>query len=201
MIKMELLGYGPNFNIALNMPLEQLKFYCISNELFRKICSDQEFWIERLRREYLTLIQYKPVDMTYGQYYTGLETKNIKIVYVAYNARLIGVIPMFSTDMMGDVFQRAVDLLKVIDPTFDPSETFLDSMQFGTTPSAKYGEVTIRHGVVEDELKSRAAKRSVQKPWLDWNYIQGPTFWNDLEIISMFSTELYPEGQEPVFWK
>lgn len=65
----EQLGHNPNFEIALNMPLEQLRFYCINNELFKSICKDQEFWRERLRREYPNIIQYKPEDITWGQYY------------------------------------------------------------------------------------------------------------------------------------
>ena len=33
----EKLGHDPNFEIALNMPLEQLRFYCVNNQLFRQI--------------------------------------------------------------------------------------------------------------------------------------------------------------------
>jgi hypothetical protein len=107
---MELLGYGPNFNIALNMSLDQLKFYCTSNELFRSICSNQEFWLQRLQNEYPKIIQYKPFDMSYGQYYTILAEDKMKIILVTYHDHSIGSIPMFSTDDLKDLVKRVNDL-------------------------------------------------------------------------------------------
>ena len=65
----EQLGYNPNFEIALNMSLDQLRFYCTSNFLFRDICGEEEFWLERLRRYYPKVIQYKPDNLTWAQYY------------------------------------------------------------------------------------------------------------------------------------
>jgi hypothetical protein len=119
----EQLGYGANFNIALNMPLEQLKFYCVSNELFRKICSDQEFWHQRLQNEYPNSIQYNPENMTYGQYYNSLNEGIIKTVVVIYVDKILGSIPMFSADTQGDIYQRAINKLIAKNINFDPNKT------------------------------------------------------------------------------
>jgi hypothetical protein len=110
----EQLGYGPNFNIALNMSLEQFKFYCVSNELFRKICSNQDFWLQRLQNEYPTLIQNKPVNMTYGQYYIYLKGR--KFIAVAYNNQIVGTIQVQPKDYSGDVYDKALAIIKSIDP-------------------------------------------------------------------------------------
>lgn len=61
----EQLGHNPNFEISLNMSLDQLKFYCTSNEQFRTICEDQEFWRERVLREYPIILPYKPLDISW----------------------------------------------------------------------------------------------------------------------------------------
>jgi hypothetical protein len=124
----EQLGYGPNFEIALNMPFEQLRFYCVSNELFRSICSDQEFWLQRLQREYSVLIQYKPIDQTYAQYYNDLKIGNVKFVPVVYIDRTIGIIPMFTTDKLNNVNQRAIDLFLSKGFNVDPAETYIQDI-------------------------------------------------------------------------
>jgi hypothetical protein len=112
---MEQLGYGPNFNIALHMSLDQLKFYCVRNELFKSICSNQEFWLQRLRCEYSSLIQYKPEDMTYGQYYTELAEERRKFVDVFFSGNNIGKILTLSSDRIKDVANKVYDLFLLLD--------------------------------------------------------------------------------------
>jgi hypothetical protein len=123
----EQLGYNANFEIALHLPFENLKTYCVSSDLFRSICSNQEFWRQRLQNDAPNAVQYKPNDMTYGQYYTALAENSIKTVYVLYNGRDIGSIPMFPTDTKDiDVYERALDLLhsKGINPNLITSDLF-----------------------------------------------------------------------------
>jgi hypothetical protein len=110
----EQLGYGPNFNIALNMSLDQLKFYCVNNELFRKICSNQDFWLQRLQNEYPTLINDKPFDMTYGQYYIYLKER--KFISVAYNNQIVGEIEVHPGDNLKDVYDKALFTISSINP-------------------------------------------------------------------------------------
>lgn len=105
------LGYAPNFEIALNMSLEQLRFYCTSNELFRSICSDQEFWRQRLQNEYSDVIQHKPINMTYGQYYTALKERQIEFVDIVYDDKYITTILVLDGDSEEWVIQKSLNVL------------------------------------------------------------------------------------------
>jgi hypothetical protein len=190
---MENLGYGFNFNIALNMSLEQLRFYCTSNELFKRICSNQEFWLQRLQREYPDIIKYKPIDMTWSQYSTGLESGNIKVVYVVYNGEMIGKILMFSTDRMTDVYSRAINLLS-IEPNIDPTSIYISASTFATNSDSNYldldeAELTT---TVKRALKDPLYQQSVQRIWCD------NSFFNDLEIMSIFNEDLF--RLHPRYW-
>lgn len=210
----EQLGRSPNFEIALNMSLEQLRFYCTSNEVFRPICMDQEFWLERLRREYPRTISYKPVNITWAQYYleapiinqllsiTGLtipedmnlyqvaqelEYSSIKIVFVAYNGQIIGAILMFPTDALIDVSKRAFNLLLPVDPEFDPATTRMDLMKLATEPTTGYEDVIIESIPFRFALSMRI--ESVLNI-LDENH----SLWNDLQVIHFYQRGLYPQG-------
>jgi hypothetical protein len=146
----EQLGYEPNFEIALNMSLEQLRFYCTSNELFRSICSDQEFWNQRLQNEYPDTIQYKPINMTYGQYYILLAEGKIKFITIVYNNKIIGDIPVFPSDTRSNVFRRLIDIMSSIYPDFDPNTTSVTLMYFTKTedPHLEIATVHSRGGLV-----------------------------------------------------
>lgn len=210
----EQLGRNPNFEIALNMSLEQLRFYCTSNELFRSICSDQEFWLERLRREYPNLIQYKPEVITWGQYYLDaplinqllttpgiiisqnvnpyqvaqeIKSGNIKFVTVTYNGQIIGRILMFPTDRGSDVYQRAVNLLSSINPQFNPDMTVLEPMRFATPPHPRKSDVLIGRGGMSVPLALNI-QILVQDPRIVNN------LWNNLQVINMYDIESYPKG-------
>lgn len=187
------LGYDANFEIALNMPLEQLRFYCVNNQLFKSICSDQEFWHERVNREYPNLLQYKPIDVTWGQYYLeapliyqlliipgiiitpnmniyqvvqGLKNGTIKSIAVEYHDQIIGAVLMFPTEKNIDVFQRAFDLLISINPNPNPDTVFSAYAR----PEINIGVITI-----QNLLANQGHQRSVQGPVY--------SFWNRLSMI------------------
>jgi hypothetical protein len=177
----ERLGHGPNFEIALNMPLEQLRFYCVNNETFKYICMDQEFWLERLRREYPTLVSYKPIDMSWSKYYNDLITGviEVKTVEVAVGDQLIGKVPMFSTDKFIDITQRALDLLSSKGFKCDPSSqlVFIKILKNGITMYSPIIFYTIR-----DMLTSHVGQNLVQERF---SYMNNVSFWNDLFAIGV----------------
>jgi hypothetical protein len=166
----EQLGYGPNFEVALNMPLEQLKFYCVNNELFRKICSDQEFWFRRLQREYSTLIQYKPINMTYGQYYTALVERIIKIVIVEHNDQKVNIIPMFHNDDRGSLVERALNSL-------DNFKCDLDTI-------LRFKKFNKLYSLMVDTVLHMMMIKSYNYP-VDFQVFFGENLWNDLDIINI----------------
>ena len=115
------LDYGSIFEIALYLPFEQLRYRCVYDKSFKILCSYQEFWKRRLKIFYSDLFSYKPVDMTYGQYYTALEEENIKTINVLYNERYIGRVLMFYNDKESDIYYRARDLLEFENVYLDPN--------------------------------------------------------------------------------
>jgi hypothetical protein len=205
----EQLGRNTNFEIALGMPLDQLKFYCVNNEQFRQICMDQEFWRQRLEIRYPDAIQYKPADMSWAQYYNGIEngTLNIKVVRVAYNGRIVGAIVMFPNDTDIGIAQKAVNLLASLGVTFDPATTEMDMMKLATGPNDTYLDVVIKGGNIRGALGlpipgvrvRPPLPHSVQAPW-GQKYPTG--LWGNLQVIHVFSEGLYsyePDYNHPVF--
>ena len=200
----ERLGHNPNFEIALNMTLDQLRFYCTSNKQFRTICMDQEFWLEKFRREFPEIIQYKPENMTWAQYYsditplmytiinthgllqnmtaydTAQEVKrgNRKIVFVGYNGRIVGGIFMVTTDTLIGVNQKAINLLLLMNVQFDLDHTKYEDMKLATRNNT-WKEVIIEYGLISEVLTGIAPNESVH-----YNYLPDPdgplTFWDDL---------------------
>jgi hypothetical protein len=205
----EQLGRNSNFEVALGMPLDQLRFYCVNNEQFRQICMDQEFWRRRLEIRYPDVIQYKPTDMNWAQYYNAIEagTLNIKVVRVAYNGRIVGTVVMFPNDTDIGMAQKAVNLLTSLGITFNPATTEMDMMKLATRPNDTYLDVVIEGGNIRGALGLQipgqivrpVVPNSVQSPW-------GQAFptglWGNLQVIHVFSEGLYsdePDYNHPVF--
>jgi hypothetical protein len=163
------LGHDPNFEIALNMPLEQLKFYCVNNDLFRSICTNQEFWKQRLQNEHPEIIQYKPENMTYGQYYTALEEGKIKFIEVAYNNQLIGDVLVFPTDTRGNVMRRLVNIMFSMYPDFDPNTARLQLLYFKKTanPHLETSDVSQRTSIIRELERENPAIISNGKLYAD----------------------------------
>ena len=126
----ERLGYDTNYEIALNMSIEQLRFYCVSNPLFNKICNTQKFWLDRLQFEYPITIPYKPIDMSYIQYYFNIVKKNIKLINLVYNYTIIGDVPVFTTDTFKSVAQRVIKIISSKNPNFDETNAIFYSIGF-----------------------------------------------------------------------
>jgi hypothetical protein len=215
----EQLGHNPNFEIALNMTLDQLKFYCTSNEQFRTICTDQEFWLRKLRREYPKTIKYKPNGVTWAQYYVnaelihqilssktilpqklniyqiaqGIKNNNIKLINLVYNCKMLVNILMFSTDKANDVYQRAVNYLLLIDSEFNADNIVVRPMRFATTPNPKKSDLLIMRGGLSLEL-ALTMNGLVQNPKNVDN------LWNNLQVIHIYDIESYPNG-DSVFVK
>jgi hypothetical protein len=185
---MENLGYDPNFNIALNMPLDQLRFYCVNNDLFRRICMNQEFWLQRLQREYPKLIQYKPIDMTWAQYYNGLATDNIRIVYVAYEGQIIGAVLMFHDDVRYNVNDRVIDLLSSKNININNPKLILDLMSFATIPNSKFLDVLVYRTNFQTLPTDPFNPRPVTR-------FPNNNLWDSLKVININS------GKKTIFYK
>jgi hypothetical protein len=189
------LGGDPIFEIALNMPFEQLRLRCIYDQNLKSICMNQEFWLQRLKREYLKLLSYKPVDMNYFQYYNALETKSIKFVNVGYNGKIIGLIPMYTTDLISTVNSRAIDLVSSMGLNLDDAK--LDDMVFLKHPG-EWANVTLEGYPINKSPIGYIPNESV---YYKYEYEEGmPTFWDSLEVISIYQTKLYPD-HGPIFKK
>jgi hypothetical protein len=164
----EQLGYNANFQIALSLPFKKLKIYCVSSDLFRSICSNQEFWRIRLQNDFSNAVQYKPNDMTYGQYYTALVEKRIKSIQVTYNDKYIGYIPMFPTDLSdNDLYKRSIGLLYSKNINFDINKVELYALLY----SGKHGLYTLKL------INQPSYERSINGPPYD--------FWKDLYMIDI----------------
>lgn len=197
------LGRDPNFELALSIPFDQLRFYCTSNDVFRNICMNQDFWFRRLQREYSTLIPYKPIDLNWMQYYNALATEQIKIVRVAYNGQIVGLIPMFTNDQIINVNQRAIDLLISMGINLDPNGTKFEDMKLVTpnmelVPSAFsiWEQAIIEFGDITDVLSRMAGNDSVHSNFSPDDIL---TFWDNLGIIHIYQKGLYPGYNGPVF--
>ena len=191
------LDYVPNYEIALNMSLDQLKFYCTSNEVFNKICTTDEFWHERVIRYHPKLLPYKPLNVSWAQYYIqaaginqllttsgivipqdmnlyqvaqGVNNGTIKWIVVVYKDQVIGAILMFPTDKHRDVYQRAVDLLKTIDPNFDPNIRVEASNSESNTILQQY----LPQYALTNQRNQSAVKQGV------------PSLWNNLTMIKFY---------------
>jgi hypothetical protein len=124
------LGFDINFEIALNMTIDQLVFFCINNEIFKEVCKCDNFWLRYLQFDYPKLISYKPIDLNYGQYYYYLKNETIKVIDVGYNCKIVGSIPMFKTDTINDVNMRSINLVSNMGITLDTNNTFIENMSF-----------------------------------------------------------------------
>jgi hypothetical protein len=211
------LGYGPNFNIALNMSLDQLKFYCTSNELFGSICMNQEFWLERIRREYPITIPYKPENVTWSQYYfdapivndlliyptiipenvniydVAQDIKNgtIKLVYVTYKGEKIGKILMINRETVSHVVASAIKLLTFNNLSFDAStQVFLTKFATSDVPR----DVGITGGNIKKMLNSNMSVNGI------FGYTNR-SLWNDLEVIQFSYGRFDSAWKLPVVWK
>jgi hypothetical protein len=221
----EQLGYNPNFEIALNMSFEQLRFYCTSNEQFRQICSDQEFWKERIKRESPAAILYKPVNTSWAQYYSDAslihdllvtpgiiipenmdpyqfaqEIKNgiIKTIVVVYNGQKIGEILMFPTDIEIDVTRRAINLLSLVNPNYDRDTTKMDHMKFATANTNIKEDVLIRNPPAST-LRYYLNSNSRRNRSVQDPGLQQNQFdlWNNLQVINMYDLRFYQFWEFP----
>lgn len=65
--------------ILLNLPLYELKYLCRSNKQVNIICHNEDFWRERFKRDYPSLVNLKPNNSTWSTYYSEIGESYIDI--------------------------------------------------------------------------------------------------------------------------
>lgn len=116
-----------NLEIALHIPYEELKYYCLTSKFYYSICSNEFFWKKRIEHEFPDAIRFIHLyeNITFKEFYEALINNHMNLIPVTFNGEYIDVILTDVFESEFDVFKRAADFILSLYPDIDQNTTII----------------------------------------------------------------------------
>jgi len=103
------------YQIMIRIPYHKLNQLCNSSMITYQLCNNEQFWLLKSQHDFNILVNSKPTNNTWKQYYDYLyQINNFKLVNVYYGGRKINTIKIGADNKLKSILLKLENLEKYV---------------------------------------------------------------------------------------